>query len=165
MKKLSTVLALGLASAALPFTVHAQSFNGNVLGSYLSGFIDFINAFLIPFIWAIAFIVFIWGVFQYFIAGGANEEQRDKGKQLVFWGVIAFVVMTSLWGIVNLFVNTLDFRGENTPPIPTFDQNGSSANRSNSNGSSNAFNVGGSGNSNNNSNTGLNSNPEGIYDI
>jgi len=118
MKKLISISAAG--AFALPLVARAQSFNGSVLGEYLASIVGFINDYLIPFIWAIAFVAFIWGVFQYFIAGGANEEQRDKGKQLIFWGVIGFVVMICLWGIVNLFVNTLDFGGENTPEPPTF---------------------------------------------
>ena|SRR5690606_27588217 len=116
--KLTAALALLLAA---PFAASAQQIDGTDLSSLLGSIIMFINSVLIPFIWAIAFIVFIWGVFQYFIAGGANEEQRDKGKQLVIWGVIAFFVMSSVWGIVNLFRGTFHFGNENTPPIPGFD--------------------------------------------
>lgn len=110
-----------LSALVIPIFVHAQEFRGEVLGNYMASIIGFINSFLIPFIWAIAFIVFIWGVFTYFIAGGASEEQRDKGKQLVMWGIIGFVVMSCVWGLVNLFTNTLDFGGQNAPAIPTFD--------------------------------------------
>lgn len=120
-------LAVFLGALTVPFMVAAQTFNGSLLGGYLSSIILFINSYLIPFIWAIAFIVFIWGVFQYFIAGGANEEQREKGKQLVFWGVIAFVVMTCLWGLVNLLTNSFGFGGQNAPQIPTFSPSASSA--------------------------------------
>ncbi|MES2668635.1 MAG: hypothetical protein V4644_03030 [Patescibacteria group bacterium] len=114
--------AFGALAAVLilPVLAHAQTFNGDALGTYTSGIISFINVYLIPFIWAIAFIVFIYGVFQYFIAGGANEEQRDKGKQLVMWGIIAFVIMTCLWGIVNLLTNTFNFGGQNAPRPPVF---------------------------------------------
>ncbi|MDP2816296.1 MAG: hypothetical protein Q8O19_06420, partial [Rectinemataceae bacterium] len=95
---------------------------GSTLGAYLSSIIGFINVYLVPFLFAIAFVVFIWGVFQYFIAGGANEEQREKGKQLVMWGIIAFVIMVSLWGLVNLITNTLNFGDEGkTPPLPKFE--------------------------------------------
>lgn len=122
MKTLAAFLALGLFSLA--HTAHAQTgeIGGSTLGEYLSSIVGFINVYLVPFLFAIAFVVFIWGVFQYFIAGGANEEQRDKGKQLVMWGIIGFVVMVSVWGLVNLVTNTLNF-GEDggTPDLPTFD--------------------------------------------
>ena len=67
------------------------------------------------------------GVFLYFIAGGANEEQRDKGKQLVFWGITAFVVMSCLWGLVNLLTNTFGFGGYNNPRPPSFSPTGQPA--------------------------------------
>jgi hypothetical protein len=122
MKTFATVLALGLF--AVTNTVYAQDgeIGGATLGAYLESIRDFINVYLIPFLFAIAFIVFIWGVFQYFIAGGANEEQRDKGKQLVMWGIIGFVIMVSVWGLINLVTNTLNFDdSEGAPSLPTFD--------------------------------------------
>ena len=124
MKTFAASLVLGLF--ALTATAHAQTgeIGGNTIGTYLASIVDFINVYLVPFLFAIAFIAFIWGVFTYFIAGGANEEQRDKGKQLVLWGVIGFVVMVSVWGLVNLVTNTLGFKDTNmdkTPDLPTFD--------------------------------------------
>lgn len=125
MKPFAFTAALG--ALVLPVFVHAQTFNGAVLGAYTAGIIDFINKYLIPFIWAIAFIVFIWGVYTYFIAGGADEEKRSQGKQLVMWAVIGFVIMTSLWGIVNLFTNSFGFGGQNAPKPPTFNPGAASA--------------------------------------
>jgi hypothetical protein len=118
---LKTLAYAGLAALITIPSVASAQVAGDNLDVLLTDIVGFINVVLIPFIWAIAFIVFIWGVFQYFIAGGANEEQRDKGKQLVIWGVIAFVVMSSLWGIVNLFRNTIIFGDERTPPFPSFE--------------------------------------------
>jgi len=123
MKTFAATLALSLF--LITPVAHAQKapseIGGATIGTYLSSIVGFINAYLIPFIFAIAFIVFIWGVFQYFIAGGANEEQRDKGKQLVMWGIIGFVVMVSVWGLINLVTNTLNLKDGNTPQLPTFD--------------------------------------------
>jgi hypothetical protein len=122
MKTFATVLAFGLFS--LSSTAYAQNgeIGGDTIGEYLASIVGFINVYLIPFLFAIAFFVFIWGVFNYFVAGGANEEQRDKGKQLVMWGIIGFVIMVSVWGLVNLVTNTLDFdENGGTPNLPTFD--------------------------------------------
>ncbi|MBP9816994.1 MAG: hypothetical protein KBD05_03130 [Candidatus Pacebacteria bacterium] len=82
-----------------------------------------INDILVPVVFAIAFIVFIWGVFRYFIAGKQDEESREKGKSLMLWGLIGFFVMVSVWGLVNILVGTLDLN-TNVPnfpdtPIPT----------------------------------------------
>ena len=129
MKLIITAFAFAVVSQLLYLPVLAQSgeIGGSKLGEYLGSIVGFINVRLIPFIFAIAFIVFIWGIFQYFIAGGANEEARDKGKQLVMWGIIAFVVMVSVWGIVNLLVGTFGFGGKNAPALPTFEPGGASA--------------------------------------
>lgn len=125
MKTFAAALLLGfftLSQSALAQTTPTPGqIGGKTLDVYLPSIVGFISSILVPLLFAVAFIVFIYGVFQYFIAGGANEEQREKGKQLVMWGIIAFVVMVSLWGLVNLIRNTLNF-GENgnTPPLPTF---------------------------------------------
>jgi hypothetical protein len=77
------------------------------LTTLAQGFVTFINSTLVPLVFALAFLVFIWGVFRYFIQGGSDETARDAGKQLMLWGIIGFVVMISVWGIVNLISNGL----------------------------------------------------------
>ncbi|MES2225942.1 MAG: pilin [Patescibacteria group bacterium] len=73
---------------------------------------------LVPVVFALAFIAFIFGIFRYFIAGGANEESRDKGKQLAIWGLVGFAIMVCVWGLVNLITGSLGLNS-NTPCIPT----------------------------------------------
>lgn len=70
---------------------------------------NFINNSVIPLILAIAFISFIFNVFRFFILGGTNEESQSKARQLAVWGILAFVVILSLWGLVNFFVNGFGF--------------------------------------------------------
>lgn len=79
---------------------------------------SFINDTLVPLVFAIAFLVFIWGVFKYFIAGGGDESSRDSGKQLMLWGIIAFVLMVSIWGIVNIISGGLGIESETLDNIP-----------------------------------------------
>lgn len=90
----------------------------------ITGVVDeilaFIDSTVVPAIFAIAFLVFIWGVYTYFIQGGANEEKRSEGKQLVLWGLIGFFVMFSVWGLVNILVGTLGPEAASTPCIPQF---------------------------------------------
>ncbi len=77
-----------------------------------------INTILVPLIFAIAFIVFMYGIFRYFIAGGADPEAQKKGKQLLMYGIIGFVIMISLWGIVNIVSNTFGLGGAHHPAFP-----------------------------------------------
>lgn len=81
----------------------------------ITGFIDA----LVPVIFAIAFIVFIWGIFQYFIFGGADEEKRKMGRQLAVWGIIGMAIMFSVWGLVRILTGTLE-TNNTRPNIPTF---------------------------------------------
>jgi hypothetical protein len=96
--------------------------NSNPLVTFIQDdIILLIDYVLVPLVFSIAFIVFLWGIFNFFIAGGADEEKREKGKQFMVWGFIGFFVMVSVWGIVNLMVGTFGFGGQQRPDIPTFD--------------------------------------------
>ncbi len=91
---------------ALPLLTFAQSVN--TIQSLGQTIIDLINTVFVPLIFALAFVVFLWGVFQFFIAGAADEEKRESGKSLMIYGLIGFFVMVSVWGLVNLLVGTFN---------------------------------------------------------
>jgi hypothetical protein len=96
----------------LPALAFAQTVDSvQSLGAFT---INLINTVAVPLIFALAFIVFIWGVFQFFIAGGHDEEAKDKGKSLMLWGLIGFFIMVSVWGLVHILVGTLNLN----PSIP-----------------------------------------------
>ena len=103
MKKTLVLGTLPLLSLLLPLVASAQASDTS---SFVNVIIGIINGVLVPLILAIAFIVFIWGVFRFFIA--SNEETKEKGKDLMVFGLIGFVVIISIWGIVNLLVNTFN---------------------------------------------------------
>lgn len=93
------------AAFMLPLLAAAQVDSLQDLGSFV---IDLINNVAVPLVFAIAFIVFIWGVFMYFIAGGHDEEKQSQGKSLMLWGLIGFFIMVSVWGLVNILTGTLN---------------------------------------------------------
>jgi uncharacterized membrane protein YidH (DUF202 family) len=76
------------------------------------------NTVLIPFIIAIGFLVFVWGMFQYFIAGGANDEAKEKGKSLMIYAVLGFVLIIVFWGIINLIANSTGLSEETAENVP-----------------------------------------------
>jgi len=95
--------------------------NLNVVEPYSKGIINLINGILVPVLMAIAFITFLWGVFKYFIYGADNETERATGKQFVLWGVIGFVVILSVWGLVAILANVFNLQlGGTAPKPPTF---------------------------------------------
>ena len=79
----------------------------------LTNTLTFISDFIIPALFTIAFLAFVWNLVQYAIFQGTSQEGREKAKSLMLWSIIAFVVMISLWGIVNLLVDGLGL--DNTP--------------------------------------------------
>lgn len=90
---------------------------------FLEGFIapikDVVDDVLVPVLLAIAFITFLWGVYKYFILGANDEKSLADGRQFVFYGIMGFAIIISVWGLVNLVVETLGFTtGGNMPNPP-----------------------------------------------
>lgn len=101
LKFFSKIAFLFIPSVTLAATINtSRGFSGLV-----SFFVDFIQR-IIYFIFALAFIVFLWGVIKYFIVGGGDANSVKEGKRFVFSGIIGFCVMFLLWGIVRLLQNT-----------------------------------------------------------
>ena len=85
------------------------------LQDFISGFAGFLNSTLVPLLFALAFLFFLVNATRYFIIGGDKEAERAKARAFATWGIIAFVLMVSIWGIVNLLVN--GFGIDNSGPI------------------------------------------------
>ena len=65
---------------------------------------QFIGNILVPFLFSIALLVFLYNVVRFFILGADQQPEREKAKQLALYGILGFVLLVSLWGIVNMFV-------------------------------------------------------------
>jgi hypothetical protein len=110
MKKALAITAGALTAFAAPLVSLAAVSNLSDFGSFI---INIINNVLVPVLFAVAFIVFLWGAFSTFILGQGSDETKEKGKSLMLWGIIGFFVMVSIWGLVNLFTGSITF-GNNT---------------------------------------------------
>lgn len=75
-----------------------------------------INKSLIPLIFALAIIMFMWGVVQFVINSG-EEAKKEKGRQFMIWGIIALTVMFSVWGIVSVLGTTFGIDSGIIPQI------------------------------------------------
>jgi hypothetical protein len=64
-----------------------------------------ISVSVIPLIFAVATLMFIWGVVQYVI-NTEDEAKKSKGRQFMIWGIIALAVMVSVWGLVSILSGT-----------------------------------------------------------
>lgn len=64
----------------------------------------------IEFAFIVALVVFLFGVME-FIRGAGNEKKRKLGKDHIMWGIVGFLIMFGVWGIINLLVNTFGIKG------------------------------------------------------
>lgn len=76
-----------------------------------------IQNFIIPLIFALSMLFFLWGVFQYVISD--SEEAKTKGRDHMIWGVIALTVMLSIWGIVGVLGDTFGLNTNFLPSLKT----------------------------------------------
>ena len=60
---------------------------------------------IIPFLYAIAFLAFLFGVARFFFSD--SEENRKKGKDFALYGIIGFFVLFSVWGIAKLLLSVI----------------------------------------------------------
>ncbi len=77
------------------------------VGSSSSGIVGLLNIVVIPIIFTLAFLVFIWGVVKYLFFHGNEETQRAEGREFILWGIIGMVILFSVWSLVNIILSTL----------------------------------------------------------
>src|SRR5258708_18671844 len=75
-----------------------------------------INGSVIPLIFALAVVVFVWGVVQYVI-NSDEEAKKEKGRQFMIWGIIGLTVMLGVWGLVAILGNTFGLETEFLPQV------------------------------------------------
>jgi hypothetical protein len=107
MKKIGIIVA----SFAFPVFASAAINNLNDIFTFISNTLNT----LLPLIIAAAVVYFIYGIAMYVISG--SEEAKDQAKSKIIYGVIGLFVMISVWGLVNILVNT--FGLQNTAPTTT----------------------------------------------
>ena len=61
---------------------------------------------LIVLAFAIAMVVFVWGVFQY-IRGAGDPGARQKGRDHILWSIIGMAIMFTVFGIMTVISNTV----------------------------------------------------------
>jgi len=101
------------ATLAVPAIVSAQGI------TELITTVNGIIGALIPFIIGLAVLLFIWGVLMYVVA--KDDAKQSEARGVMLWGIIAIFVMVSVWGLVNLLVETVDLENDaaTVPVLPT----------------------------------------------
>ena len=105
---LSLIIFLPIITSAA--TTNCDTITG--LGNLLCKFNELLNS-VVPVLMALGMVYFVWGVVTYVIA--SDEEAKKTGKNRIIYGIIGFVVITAMWGLVNIVVTTLGVGGQSAP--------------------------------------------------
>jgi hypothetical protein len=108
---------LVLISVFLPMVSHAEL--GETIGIFDQA-LRIINDIIIPLVFGLALLYFFWGVAQYIRSAGSDKEE---GRQIMIWGVIALFVMTSVWGLVRFIRREFKIDEDTTIKIPSINKN------------------------------------------
>lgn len=74
-------------------------------GKFVTTFNNIILFPTIALLSAVAFLVFLWGVAQYFM-NATNDQARQQGVQHITYGIIGLVVMLSAFAILAIATAT-----------------------------------------------------------
>jgi hypothetical protein len=97
-------LLLTTLSLLIPSLANGQSLspisNVNNLATRIAGIGNIITYLLV----GLAVIYIVWHVVQYFIK--AEGGDRKEIGMNILWGIVGLFIIVSLWGLVNILVNT-----------------------------------------------------------
>ena len=54
---------------------------------------------------AVALLIFFWGIFQ-FINSETADDKREEGKRKIFYGLFGMFIMVSAYGLIRLVLGT-----------------------------------------------------------
>lgn len=110
---LADTFGTGLRTTSAPGNIDnlvATSSDTCTMGTKVQGILNYITCIIgnsvVPLLFAIAVVSFIWGAIKFFIIDADEEAKREQGRQFMLWGIIALAVMISVWGLVKVLAVT-----------------------------------------------------------
>lgn len=61
-----------------------------------------ILSLIVPLLFGLTFLFLIWKIVETWIVSGGEPAKIEEGKKYVLIGVIALVIMSGIWGILNI---------------------------------------------------------------
>ena len=105
----------------LPIVARAQA-NFSLAGETFQGIVFYILRIirtLIPILWALAFMIFFWGLSK-FILKSDDQKTRENGRNYMMWGVLALFILVSFRVIISFVSNDLELgNSQIAPQLPT----------------------------------------------
>ncbi len=68
-----------------------------------------LNVVIVPALFTLSLVVFIYGLFRYYIEGKYNEAILEKAKVLMAYGLVSFVVVSGIWYLITYFIGTVPY--------------------------------------------------------
>ncbi len=78
-----------------------------VLDSFLGRVVTQIVNPIILLLAGAAFVVFVWGVFE-FVKNAGDPAKRGEGRSAIMWGIVGLVVIFGAYGIINVALGTFN---------------------------------------------------------
>lgn len=83
-------------------------------------FLNKINQYIlnpiIILVFAVAMLIFFWGIVQ-FINSETTDLKREDGKKKILWGLVGMFIMVSAYGIIRLIIGTFGLPVPNYPGL------------------------------------------------
>ncbi len=105
------VILLGVVVPQLSFAALACRAGERSLCGIIATAIDIINL-AIPLAFTLALAFFLWSLVRFIVVAGNTQAAKERRVVLV-WGIVVFVVLTGVWGIVAILQRT--FFGQVSP--------------------------------------------------
>jgi uncharacterized membrane protein len=80
-----------------PSVAYAASSISDLIGNFKKFIINPIIAIL----FALAFILFLWGAVA-FVWNASDSTSKEDGKNHMIWGLVGMLIMVSAYGIINV---------------------------------------------------------------
>lgn len=104
----NTITALSFA--LVPAMVSAATTVGGIL-SVVKGILDM----LIPIVITLAVVIFFFGLAMFLTKA---DDDKEKGRNIMLYGIITLFVMVAVWGLVDVIADTFKIGTGGTAPIP-----------------------------------------------
>jgi hypothetical protein len=88
----------------LVFLLDYASVSAKTFASLVDDVVDGLGSLVVKLIFTLAVVYFMWGVTQYGFS--PEEAQKEKGRQMMIWGILGLAVMFSVYALIEIVGNT-----------------------------------------------------------